>query len=229
MKRQQRRLWLAAGAMSIGVGAAVTGGTALAHADTGEPASSSGAAKPRVISGAAHQRPQPQAVSMRSVATAPKPSPAAAMKTAVPVHISVIGSLVVGSATPAPVGRSPRVRAAAASEPSAAAHTSASAAPALPSVGAIIPRLLNALVPLVNNTPIRDLLNLFDPPGIRGATVIRLVRGVPSGAVLSPGWEAPFRAHCAAESARAGLLRTTGILDTDRDQHGDEYCCRSAD
>lgn len=57
--------------------------------------------------------------------------------------------------------------------------------PAPPPLGAVIPRLFNVLVPLINNTPIRDLLNVFDPPGTSGATVIR-VAGVPSSAVLSP-------------------------------------------
>ncbi|PND59691.1 hypothetical protein CRM90_01620 [Mycobacterium sp. ENV421] len=62
---------------------------------------------------------------------------------------------------------------------------SASAVPPPPPLGAIIPRLFNALVPLINNTPIRDLLNIVDPPGTPGATVIRLA-GTPSSAVLSP-------------------------------------------
>lgn len=185
MKGRQRRLWLAAGAMSIGVGAAVTGGTAFAHADTGESPSASDSAKPRVSSGTAHQgtahHQQPQrAVAVRRAAAASKPA-----KTVLPINLSLIENALLGAAKPEQVGHSPRVRAAAASEPTAAALTSASAVPTLPSVGAIIPRLFNVLVPLINNTPIRDLLNLFDPPGTRGATVIRLA-GVPSHAVLSP-------------------------------------------
>ncbi|MCV7345190.1 hypothetical protein [Mycolicibacterium rhodesiae] len=45
--------------------------------------------------------------------------------------------------------------------------------------------MFNVLVPLINNTPVRDLLNIVDPPGTPGATVIRLA-GTPSSAVLSP-------------------------------------------
>jgi hypothetical protein len=175
MKVPQRRLWLAAGAMSVGVGAAVAGGAAFAHADTG----ASDSAKPRVSSGAerqatAHHRQRQQAVAARRVTAVSKPA-----KTVLPIHLSVIENTLLGAAKPEPLGYSPRARVAAATLPSA------SAVPTLPSVGAIIPRLFNVLVPLINNTPIRDLLNLVDPVGTPGATVIRLV-GVPSSAVLSP-------------------------------------------
>lgn len=163
MKRDQRRLWLAAGVMSVGVGAAVTGGAALAHADTTESSPASGPTKPHAAAGAPHPRAvHPPAARSAVSARAPKPDTAI---------------------TAAAVGHSPRVRTAIASR--AAVQPAASAVPPPPPLGAIIPRLFNVLVPLINNTPIRDLLNIVDPPGTPGATVIRLA-GTPSSAVLSP-------------------------------------------
>lgn len=176
MNRHQRRMWLAAGAMSVGVGAAVTGGAALAHADTTESASAAGPAKPHATAGTPHQR-----------AAHPRVPSAGAARNAVLARTPKADAAIPVAA----VGHSPRVHAAAASRPSAAAQTSASAVPAPPPLPAVIPRLFNALVPLINNTPIRDLLNLVDPPGTSGATVIRLA-GVPSSAVLSPSGDRLF-------------------------------------
>lgn len=171
MKRQRRRLWLAAGAVSVGLGAAVTSGTALAHADTNESSSASGSAKPRAASAATHPRATrhqqlEQAVGVRRAATVSRPANAPS-----PVERRTS------------VGRAPLVP--------AAARQLAAAVPAPPPPGALLPRLFNALVPLINNTPIRDLLNVFDPVGTPGATVIRLV-GAPSGAVLSPNGKLLF-------------------------------------
>ncbi|MEI7518972.1 MAG: hypothetical protein WCJ98_10875 [Mycobacteriaceae bacterium] len=143
-------LWLAAGAVTFGVGAALAG-PGVAHADT--------------------------EITRPSHRTAEKP----------PGHSARVTT----------------VRAAHARTNVAKSATARSATAAMPFPDQLrrgFQQALNGLVPIVNNTPIRYVLDAIDRPSSQpGSTAVRLF-GVPGGSVLSPDGTRMFQVTSAGYS-----------------------------
>lgn len=151
-------LWLAAGAVTFGVGAALAG-SGVAHADT--------------------------EVTRPSHRTAEKPPGHAARVTTVSAahpRTNVAKALTTKAVTTKAV--------------TARAATTAAATTAMPFPDQLrrgFQQALNGVVPIVNNTPIRLLLDAIDPPSSQpGSTGVRLF-GVAEGSVLSPDGSRMFQ------------------------------------
>ena len=126
-------VWLGAGAVSLGVGAAIASGCGVATADTG---------------------------SSHSTGHSTSGRPASSSKaTAAPTSLKKPTSAV---------GRTNRTI--------ATTRTPVATATATKAVSwqRRIQEVVNSLVPIINNTPIRNVLNIIDPPSGPGSTMIRL-------------------------------------------------------
>lgn len=149
-------LWLAAGAMTFGVGAAVAG-SAVAHADTE-------VAAPPHRTGVA-ERPRGHSVHPR---------------------VSAVKAATTANVPPDPWQRG-------------------------------LQQALNGFVPLVNNTPIRYLLDAIDPPSSQpGSTGVRLL-GVAGGSALSPDGTRMFQVTSAGYGifpCRAPSFHSVTEIDT---------------
>lgn len=138
-------LWLAAGAVTLGVGAGLASGAGVAQADTGPATHEPTTPRPRAE---VHERVSRQ--------TPPKPKTAAAR------------TLSAGKTAPA-----------------VASALSVPGLPSLPSPGVVVQQAINVLTTVVNNTPIRGLLDTIAPvSSTAGVSAVRLP-GSPVGTAMS--------------------------------------------
>lgn len=138
-------MWLAAGAVTLGVGAGLASGAGVAQADTGPATHEPAAPRPRAE---VHERVSRQ--------TPPKPRTAAA-----------------------------RTLSAAKTAPAVASALSVPGLPSLPSPGVVVQQAINVLTTVVNNTPIRGVLDAIAPvSSTSGVSAIRLP-GSPVGTAMS--------------------------------------------
>jgi len=153
-------LWMAAGAVTLGVGAGLVSGAGVAQADVGTTAPGSAAPRPRATASTA---PAQQHARDRRVQpskhTAAKPNPAATV------------SLSTTVAAP--------------SAKAVASAVSIPGLPSLPSPGVAIQQVVNVLTTVVNSTPIRGLLDAVAPvSSSSGVSAVRLP-GSPVGTAMS--------------------------------------------
>lgn len=152
-------VWLGAGAVSLGVGAAIACGCGVANADAdnSHQAAHSTSAHAAASGTATGVKPAKPASSTGRVRTG-----------AVPATPGQAADVALGGYF---VGRSNR-----AASTARLSVTTATAAQtfSLGSVERGIQQAIDLLVPVINNTPIRDLLNIIDPPSGPGSTVLRL-------------------------------------------------------
>jgi len=153
-------LWMATGAVTLGVGAGLACGVGVAQADAGTTGTGAVSPRPHVAASAApaqrHGRDLREQLSQRA---SKKPNSVArrALSTGVAGPTARAG----GSSLAVP------------------------ALPSLPSPGVVIQQAINVLTTVVNNTPIRSLLDAVDPvTSSSGVSAVRLP-GIPVGTAMS--------------------------------------------
>lgn len=150
MTRQSNRqpyLWLATGAVTLGIGAGLTAVAGVASADTGGPAP--GSSSPSASVKGAHDATATSKRRARIVA------PSARRSAATPPH-------PVSASLPTPN------------------------LPSIPSPFVAVAQAVNVIVPIINNTPVRELLDKIDPvSATSGVAGVRLI-GAPVSTTLSP-------------------------------------------
>jgi len=154
--RPRPYLWMAAGAVTLGVGTGLVSGAGVAQADSGTTTTGPAAPRHRAAASAApeqHNLRDRHKSSRHSSATS---NPAA--KQALSTGVTAQSTRVVGSAL---------------------------AIPRLPSPGVALQQAVNVLTTVVNNTPIRGLLDAVDPVSpTSGVAAVRLP-GSPVGTAMS--------------------------------------------
>jgi hypothetical protein len=183
---------LATGAVTIGVGAALAMGAGVAEADT------DASAKTSVGTGAQHQ--------------AGQAGPHAKLKTKAAASPAMTSAAVVK-----PSSRPPR-RSLATTPARVQSALPPVQVPQLPTPQMVIQQVVNVVVPLMNNTPIRNILDAVDPP-TPGTSVVRLL-GQPVSTVLS---DDGTRAYVTTTNAfgsipilglLVGSVSTVNVIDT---------------